>query len=119
MGFYSERVLPRMVDVLCGMKSAIPLRQQVCAGLHGQVVEIGFGSGLNVPYYPAVTGGAAIEPADRDWRLAGKRLDGQSLPSPDDSCDTAVSTWTLCTIPDVEAALAEVRLEAPGHVPFH
>ena len=94
----------------------------MCEGLHGQVVEIGFGSGHNVPHYPAaVTGVAAVEPADLGWKLAEKRLaetsvpversglDGQSLPLPDDSCDAALSTWTLCTIPDVAAALQEVR----------
>ena len=104
------------------MKSAVPLRQRVCEGLRGEVVEIGFGSGLNVPYYPAaVTGVAAIEPADIGWKLAQKRvagstvavrrsgLDGQSIPLPDDSCDSAISTWTLCTIPDVAVALQEVR----------
>jgi ubiquinone/menaquinone biosynthesis C-methylase UbiE len=86
------------------------------------VVEVGFGSGLNVPYYPAaVTGVAAVEPADTGWKLAGKRraatpvpiertgVDGQSLPLPDDSCDAALSTFTLCTIPDVTAALGEIR----------
>ena len=122
MGIYSEKVLPHIVNKACGMKSNTVLRQRVCEGLHGQVVEIGFGSGHNVPYYPAaVTGVAAIEPADVGWKLAGKRLaaatvpvertglDGQSLPLPDDSCDTALSTWTLCTIPDVAAALQEVR----------
>ena len=104
------------------MKSAEPLRQRVCEGLHGEVVEIGFGSGLNVPHYPpAVTGVAAIEPADVGWKLAQKRvaastvpvrrtgLDGQSLPLADNSCDSAISTWTLCTIPDVAAALQELR----------
>jgi ubiquinone/menaquinone biosynthesis C-methylase UbiE len=122
MGIYTERVLPHIVNKACGMKSNTVLRERVCEGLHGRVVEIGFGSGHNVPHYPtAVTGVAAIEPADRGWKLASKRLaatttpvertglDGQSLPLPDDSCDTALSTWTLCTIPDVEAALQEVR----------
>ena len=122
MGIYTTHVLPRIVNAACGMKSAEPLRQRVCQGLHGEVVEIGFGSGLNVPHYPpAVTGVAAIEPADVGWKLAEKRvaasavpvrrtgLDGQSLPLPDDSCDSAISTWTLCTIPDVAAALHEVR----------
>lgn len=122
MGFYADQVLPRIVNVACGTKASDELRERACEGLHGQVVEIGFGSGLNVPHYPAaVTGVAAIEPADLGWKLAEKRLaettvpveraglDGQSLPLPDDSCDTALSTWTMCTIPDVSAALQEVR----------
>lgn len=122
MGFYATRLLPRIINAACGMKSTVPLRQRVCVGLHGEVVELGFGSGLNVAHYPAaVTGVAAIEPADVGWKLARKRvaestvpvrrtgLDGQSLPLPDDSCDSAISTWTLCTIPDVSAALHEVR----------
>jgi ubiquinone/menaquinone biosynthesis C-methylase UbiE len=94
----------------------------VCEGLAGEVVEIGFGSGLNVPYYPAsVTRVAAVEPADVGWRLAAGRikestvpidragLDGQSLPFADDSFDAAVSCWTMCTIPDIDAALRELR----------
>jgi ubiquinone/menaquinone biosynthesis C-methylase UbiE len=122
MGLYGDHVLPRVVDVACGLKNARPLRQRVCQGLEGEVVEIGFGSGLNVPYYPdAVTRVAAVEPADLGWKLAQKRLrsarvpversglDGQSLPFDDDSFDTALSTWTMCTIPDVGRALAEVR----------
>ena len=122
MGFYGERVLPRIVNVTCGMKAAAPMRRRVCAGLAGQVVEIGFGSGLNVPFYPpAVDRVAAVEPSGVGWRLAGERLsrtrvpvqrsglDGQSLPFPDDSYDAALSTWTLCTIPDPAAALREVR----------
>jgi ubiquinone/menaquinone biosynthesis C-methylase UbiE len=122
MGLYGEHVLPRVVDVMCGLKNAEPLRRRVCAGLEGRVVELGFGSGHNAPFYPeAVERVAAIEPADLGWRLAEKRvratrvpveragLDGQSLPFDDDSFDTALSTWTLCTIPDVAAALSEVR----------
>jgi SAM-dependent methyltransferase len=122
MGFYGEQVVPRIVNVACGMKANGPLRERVCEGLHGRVVEVGFGSGHNIPHYPdAVTSVAAIEPADLGWKLARKRLaetdvaiertglDGQSLPLADASCDTALSTWTLCTIPDVAAALQEVR----------
>ena len=122
MGVYAEHVLPRLINVACGVKSAAPLRSRVCEGLHGQVVEIGFGSGHNVPFYPdAVSEVIAIEPADLGWKLAQKRvadasvpvqrsgLDGQSLPLPDGSCDSALSTWTLCTIPDATAALREVR----------
>jgi SAM-dependent methyltransferase len=122
MGIYGEHVLPRIINAACGLKSADPLRQRVCDGLRGDVVEIGFGSGLNVPFYPdQVDRVAAIEPADVGWKLAGKRLaasavpversglDGESLPFADDSFDAALSTWTLCTIPDVATALREVR----------
>lgn len=122
MGFYRERVLPQVVNVACGMKSANPLRERVCAGLSGRVVEVGFGSGLNVPFYPReVTEVAAVEPADVGWRLARRRvaasavpvrragLDGQRLPFEDETFDAALSTWTLCTIPDAGAALAELR----------
>ena len=132
MGFYNERVLPRLIDKVCNMGEAKDLRTRVCAGLHGEVLEIGFGSGLNVPHYPAaVTTVHAIEPADLGWKLAAKRLaasttrversglDGQSLPLPDDSCDTALSTWTLCTIPDVATALSEVRRVLKPGGTFH
>jgi ubiquinone/menaquinone biosynthesis C-methylase UbiE len=119
---YAERVVPRIMNVACGTKQSHPLRRRVCAGLHGQVVEIGFGSGHNVPFYPgAVQRVAAIEPSQLSWRLAQDRvvastvpveqsgLDGQSLALADNSFDTALSTWTLCTIPDPVLALTEVR----------
>jgi SAM-dependent methyltransferase len=122
MGFYGERVVPRLINVMCGTTEAETLRRRVCAGLSGEVVELGFGSGLNVAFYPpAVSRVAAVEPADVAWRLAGERLgaatvpvqrsglDGQELPFPDHSYDAALSTWTLCTIPDVGAALRELR----------
>ncbi len=122
MGLYSDHVLPRIVNLTCGIKATEKHRERVCAKLAGDVVEIGFGSGLNVPFYPAaVDRVAAVEPADLGWKLAEKRvaesrvpiersgLDGQRLPFDDDTFDSALSTFTLCTIPDVEAALAEVR----------
>jgi SAM-dependent methyltransferase len=122
VGLYGEHVLPRLINVACGLKAVEPLRERVCAGLRGDVVEIGFGSGLNVPFYPAgVRRVAAVEPADTGWKLAAKRvrattvpversgLDGQSLPFEADSFDSALSTWSMCTIPDVYAALAELR----------
>ncbi|WP_127361194.1 class I SAM-dependent methyltransferase [Actinacidiphila soli] len=122
MGFYAERIVPRIVNVACGMKTAEPLRRRVCEGLEGEIIELGFGSGHNVPFYPAaVTGVAAVEPSDLGWKLAEQRIrasnipvrraapDGQSLPFGDDTFDAALSTWTLCTIPDAGAALREVR----------
>ncbi len=122
MGVYGEHVLPRIIDVACNLKTAVPQRRRVCEGLSGDVVEIGFGSGLNVPFYPpAVRQVAAVEPADVGWKLAAGRvgastvpvhrsgLDGQALPFPDDRFDAALSTWTMCTIPDITAALRELR----------
>lgn len=122
MGFYAKQIVPRIVDVACGMGEADTLRRRVCEGLTGEVVEIGFGSGHNVPFYPAaVTRVAAVDPSDVGWKLAGKRLDaarvpiqrsgldGESLPFADDTFDAALSTWTMCTIPDVAAALREIR----------
>jgi ubiquinone/menaquinone biosynthesis C-methylase UbiE len=122
MGVYSDQVLPRFINLVCSSKTVRELRERVCAGLHGRVVEIGFGSGLNIPFYPPeMTSVAAIEPADTGWKLAGRRvsgspvpiertgLDGQTLPLSDHSCDAALSTYTLCTIPDVTAALDELR----------
>ena len=123
MGLYGEQVLPRLINVACAMGPVVgPLRERVCAGLHGEVVEIGFGSGHNVPYYPAaVSRVAAVEPSDVGWKLATDRiaaspvlveragLDGQALPFGDDTFDCAVSAWTMCTIPDIDEALAELR----------
>jgi len=122
MGYYGDHVVPRLTNFACGLRTSHPLRQRVCAGLAGEVIEIGFGSGHNVPFYPeAVTRVDAVEPADLGWKLAARRLaaatipvqrsglDGESLPFDDDRFDAAVSTWTLCTIPDVSKALTEVR----------
>src|SRR3954465_10106874 len=82
MGIYAEQVLPRMINTLCGMKNVEPLRRRVCADLHGDVVEIGFGSGHNVPFYPSsVTSVAAVEPADVGWKLAHKRLAAATVPA--------------------------------------
>jgi ubiquinone/menaquinone biosynthesis C-methylase UbiE len=129
---YAEHVVPRLVNVACGTKQSRPLRKRVCAGLHGQVVEIGFGSGHNVPFYPeSVERVAAVEPSELGWKLAQDRvsaskvtieqsgLDAQSLPFADNSFDAALSTWTLCTIPDPALALSEVRrVLRPGST-FH
>jgi SAM-dependent methyltransferase len=98
------------------------LRREVCAGLSGRVLELGFGSGLNVDAYPAsVTSVDAVEPSDLAWELSAKRratsrvpvervgLNGQRLAAGDASYDAVLSTFTLCTIPDVRTALAEAR----------
>lgn len=132
-GVYNDRVLPRILNAAGGSERLDPLRRRVCEGLAGDVVEIGFGSGLNVPFYPlAVASVAAVEPSDVSWKLADVRLrgtnvsvqrsglDGQLLPFADDSFDAALSTWTLCTIPDVAVALRELRrvLKSGGTLHF-
>ena len=122
MGWWGERVVPRMVDAALRTPEVDRHRALTLAGLSGTVLEIGFGSGLNLPHYPAaVERVLAVEPSDLAWRLAESRrgertrpvervgLDGQHLPLPDAAVDGVVSTFTLCTIPAVATALAEVR----------
>lgn len=122
VGLYRVHVLPRVVDHICGQGDFRSWRSDVVAGLSGTVVEIGFGSGLNVPHYPdEVELVYAVEPSLAARRMSSDRvadsevavrhigLDGQRLPLGDDSCDGALSTFTLCTIPDVEEALRELR----------
>lgn len=132
MGFYGEQVVPRIVNFACGLKGIQRHRRRVCEGLVGEVVEIGFGSGHNIPFYPAtVTRVSAVEPSDVGWSLAEKRLsastvpvqraglNGESLPFADNSYDAALSTYSLCTIPDVAGALREVRRVLKPGGTFH
>jgi SAM-dependent methyltransferase len=114
------------MDKVLGNAGMAEVRRPSLQGLHGVVLEIGFGSGPNVPLYPgSVTKVLAVDPAVVGRRLAERRiaaspipvefigLDGSALPLEDRSVDCALSTWTLCTIPDVEAALAEIRRVLP------
>ena len=115
MGLWGERILPRLVDRALSTDEVNARRELACQGLRGRVLEVGFGSGLNLRYYPeAVTEVLAVEPSD----LAG--LDGQRLDLADGSVDTALSTYTLCTIPDVAAALLDLRrvLSPEGRLHF-
>ncbi|HET7311525.1 MAG TPA: class I SAM-dependent methyltransferase [Mycobacteriales bacterium] len=122
MGFYGDRVLPHLINVVMDNKQTRRIRARVCEGLAGDVVEIGFGTGHNIPFLPReVTRLHAVEPSRRSVDLAKQRiaaapmpveavgLDGQRLPLPDDSADSALCTWSLCTIPDAVAAVAEMR----------
>ena len=127
MGFYRDQVLPRALDLSMRRGTFAEQRAQVTAGLDGEVLEIGFGTGLNVPFYPAaVRRVLAVEPAGGGRKLAARRLaargqsahpvpvefiglDAATLPAADASVDHVLSTWTLCTIPDVSQALAEIR----------
>lgn len=133
MGWWEDHVVPRVVDVALGNAEVHELRARVCAGLKGRVLEVGFGSGLNVRHYPPdVESVTAVEPSEVAWRKAGPRLrdtpvdvrreglDGQRLTQPDASHDAVLSTFTLCTIPDVDAALSEIRrvLRPGGRLDF-
>jgi ubiquinone/menaquinone biosynthesis C-methylase UbiE len=122
MGFYAEQILPRAIDKLLRGGEIEVIRRRVATGLTGEVLEVGFGSGRNVPYYPReVAHVQAVDPAVVGRKLAAERvaaspvpidyvaLDGERLPGADASVDHVLVTWTLCTIPDVDAALAEMR----------
>ncbi|MBC2934589.1 class I SAM-dependent methyltransferase [Nocardioides sp. zg-1228] len=125
---WDERVVPRLTDLSLRGHEVGELRTLACAGLTGRVLEVGFGSGLNVRWYPpAVTSVTAIEPSDLGWELSEPRrargdvpieragLDGQRLDLPDGSHDSALVTFSLCTIPDPVAALREARrVVGPG-----
>ncbi len=128
MGLWASRVLPGILDRQLSRPEFDAARDQVCGGLHGDVVEVGFGSGLNVPHYPrGVNEVIAVEPSARAWHLAQHRVlrsrvpvlrggrDGQHLGQPDASADCYLTTYTLCTVPDVARTLAEAhRVLRPG-----
>lgn len=122
MGLYESQVLPRVIDVALSGKAMQRLRRRACEGLSGDVLEVGFGSGRNVPHYPpSVTRVRAVDPATVGRSLAADRvsastvpveyvgLDGEHLPLDDGTVDHVLVTWTLCTIPDVDQALSEMR----------
>ena len=122
MGFYEDRVLPHLVNLTMRNRRLIPYRERVILAAEGRVLEIGVGSGLNLPFYPApVREIVGLEPAPRLLAMSRrlgtglsslvKFIEGsaEAIPLEDNSIDTVVSTWTLCTIPAVIQALHEVR----------
>jgi SAM-dependent methyltransferase len=125
---WTDEVVPRITDKMLGSADVAGHREKVAEGLSGEVVEIGFGSGLNVPHYPdTVTTVFAVDPSLVGRKLSAERvaessvpvqfvgLDGESLPLDDASVDAALSTFTLCTIPDAARAVREVhRVLRPG-----
>ncbi len=132
MSFYGDKVLPRLQDKAMNRQGIREVRARVCAGLTGKVLEIGFGTGLNVRYYPPeVTTVLAVEPSRACMRLAAPRisssntvvehagLTGEHLDLLSEEIDVALSTWTLCTIPDLSAALGEVRRVLKPGGTFH
>jgi SAM-dependent methyltransferase len=128
MGFYSDQIVPRVTHALMSARPITEVRVRALAGAEGTVLEVGFGSGLNLPHYPpGVTRLLAVEPsavartiaqpaiAACEFPVEFVGLDGQSIALADAAVDCVVSTWTLCTIPNAERALAEfVRVLKPG-----
>ena len=122
MGVYEDRLLPHVINIAMNTKQNRLTRARVCEGLYGDIVEIGFGTGHNLPFLPTeVTRLRAVEPSQRSVELARERiaaasmpvevvgLDGQRLPLADESADNVLCTWSLCTIPDAVAAVTEMR----------
>jgi len=123
MGLYAKFILPRAIDSACGVEPAQRQRAKVVPKARGRVLEIGFGSGLNLPFYDAgkVEHIWALEPSNEMWRLARERIDlstlsiehvvanAESIPLETACADSVVITYTLCTVVDVTAALAEIR----------
>lgn len=120
--WWDQRVVPRLVDVALGEKVTSRWRHGVVGTLRGTVLELGFGSGSNLPHYgPDLERVLAVEPSDLAWDRSNQRieefgrpvhrigLDGAKLGIEDSSIDEVVSTWTMCTIPHLDAALSEVR----------
>lgn len=126
--WWEERILPRLVDVALNDSLARQWRTLVVEPAAGVVLEVGFASGKNLPFYPpAVREVLAVEPMDLAWERAAERveefgrpvrrvgLDGAALSLPDDSVDLVISTWTMCTIADLDQAISEfVRVLRPG-----
>lgn len=133
MGFYDERVLPYLVHLTMRQETFFAYRQRVVQDAHGRVLEIGVGSGLNLPLYGErvrqVTG---LDPSPRLLSMARRAQAGsrvpfelieasaEAIPLANESIDTVVSTWTLCSIPDALAALREMRrvLRPAGELRF-
>lgn len=122
MSFYNDRILPHVINLAMRNRELGPYRERVLSQAHGRVLEIGIGSGLNLPLYGSrVDTIVGLDPAARLLRMAQDAANrskipvtlitgsAQAIPIDSDSIDTLVTTWTLCSIPDADAALQEVR----------
>jgi ubiquinone/menaquinone biosynthesis C-methylase UbiE len=123
MGIYQKHVLPRATHFLCSLEPAMKQREKVVPLASGRVLEIGIGTGLNLPYYAPgkVTHLWGVDPSREMWDLGEKDLppggfevefieaSASSIPLEDNCADTVLITYTLCTIPDVIPSLKEAR----------
>lgn len=134
MPLYTKYVLPRLIDLAMRNQDASRLRAECVPRARGEVLEIGIGSGLNLPFYSSqVRHVYGIDPSVELQRMAAKRAEGvpfevtlfrqsaeEPLPNPDSSIDTIVMTWSLCSIPNPLAALQQMKrvLKADGRMIF-
>ena len=129
MGFYDSHILPRVINCACGTRPIMRQRQKVVPEATGTVLEIGIGTGLNLPFYRSekVDRLIGLDPSEQSWALAAERaahldfevefigLPGEEIPLEDDSVDTVLVTYSLCTIPDPASALRGMaRVLRPG-----
>ena len=132
MSFYQERILPHLIQISMKQEHFEPYRRRAVSAARGRILEVGVGSGLNLPLYERGTQVVGLDPSAKLLSMArqatGDRahsielIEGsaESLPLPDHEFDTVVTTWTMCSIPDLPKALAEVRrvLKADGKLVF-
>ena len=134
MGFYDRHILPRLINCACGVGPVSQQRAKVVPAARGTILEVGMGSGLNLPFYaPArVDKVWGLEPSADMRKLAAERvaaapfevefidLPGEAIPLEDQSVDTVLLTYTLCTIPDPAAALQQMHrvLKPEGQLIF-
>jgi ubiquinone/menaquinone biosynthesis C-methylase UbiE len=133
MGFYSRWILPHVIELAMRQKNFIPFRERTAGAAHGRVLEIGIGSGLNLAsYHPDIETVCGVDPSAELLAKARDRVanvgfpvrlleaSSENLPLEDRSFDTIVMTFTLCSIPDVNAALLEIRrvLKPEGELLF-
>ena len=128
MGIYSRLIFPRLLELTMASESMTAYRKALLKDVWGEVLAIGFGTGLNLPHYPeAVTSLTTLDPNEGMGAIAQKRIDnspipvqtkllgGEKLPMADASFDNVVCTWTLCSIPNASQALSEAyRVLKPG-----
>ena len=132
MSFYQERILPHLIQMSMKQEHFEPYRRRAVRAARGRILELGVGSGLNLPLYERGTQVVGLDPsakllsmarqatADRAQSIELIEGSAESLPLPDHEFDTVVTTWTMCSIPDLPKALAEVRrvLKADGKLVF-
>jgi ubiquinone/menaquinone biosynthesis C-methylase UbiE len=133
MGFYNDVILPRLCHLVMRNRRLAPYRERVIASAEGRVLEIGIGSGLNLPFYgPEVRGIVGLEPAPQLIAMARRVAERTPVPVrfieesaaaislDSNTIDTVVMTWTLCTIPQADGALSEIRrvLKSGGRLLF-